>query len=107
MKSMPISYILGAWVESRFMSVHIEQLGPHWNDFHEILYLKIFKKCAAKIQLPLKSDENKTGCWRPVYIYGNISAELFFKTGNVFHKNCREKNSFMFNNILTHSLPAI
>jgi len=37
------------------MSVHMEQLGPRWTDFHEILYLKIFQKYADKIQLPLKS----------------------------------------------------
>jgi len=34
------------------------QLGSHWTDFHEIGYVRIFRKCAVKIQVPLKSDNN-------------------------------------------------
>ena len=29
----------------------VEHLGYHWTDFHEILYLNIFQKCAEKIQV--------------------------------------------------------
>ena len=35
-------------------SVHMEQLGSHWADFHEILYLRIFRKSRQKIQASLK-----------------------------------------------------
>jgi hypothetical protein len=35
------------------MSVRMEQIGPHSMDFHEILYLKIFRKSAEKIQVLL------------------------------------------------------
>jgi hypothetical protein len=38
--------------------VRMEQLGSHWTDFHEILYLNIFRKSAEKIQVSLKSDKN-------------------------------------------------
>jgi hypothetical protein len=31
----------------------MEQLGSHWNDFHEILYLIIFGKPLKKIQVSL------------------------------------------------------
>jgi len=31
-------------------SVHVEQLGSHWADFHKILYLNIFQKSVGKIQ---------------------------------------------------------
>jgi len=37
----------------------MEQLGSHQTDFHEILYLGIFKKSVEKIQASLKSDKNK------------------------------------------------
>jgi hypothetical protein len=37
----------------------MEQLGCHWADFHEILYLIIFRKYVEKIQVSLKSDKNK------------------------------------------------
>ena len=40
-------------------SIRMDQLGPNWMDFHEILYLNIFRKTVEKIQVPLKSDKNK------------------------------------------------
>ena len=36
----------------------MKQLGPHWTDFHEIWYLKIFRKSVGKIQVCLKSGKN-------------------------------------------------
>jgi hypothetical protein len=36
----------------------MEQLGPHWTDFHENRYLSIFKKSVEKIQDSLKHDKN-------------------------------------------------
>jgi hypothetical protein len=41
-------------------SVLMEQLVSNWTDFHEIWYLKIFrkKKNAEKIQVSLKSVKN-------------------------------------------------
>ena len=39
-------------------SVRMEQLGSHWTDFHEILYLDILGKTVEKIQVSLKPDKN-------------------------------------------------
>jgi hypothetical protein len=39
-------------------SVGIEQLGWHWANFHENLYMSIFLKYVEKIQVSLKSDKN-------------------------------------------------
>jgi len=36
----------------------MEQLSSQWMDFHEILYLNIFRKPVYKIQVSLKSDKN-------------------------------------------------
>jgi hypothetical protein len=36
----------------------MEQLGYHWTDFHEMLYLRIFRKSVEKIQVSLKSNNN-------------------------------------------------
>jgi hypothetical protein len=41
------------------LSVRMEQLGSHWKNFHEILYLSIFRKSVMKNQVSLKSDKNK------------------------------------------------
>jgi hypothetical protein len=38
-------------------SVHVEQLGSHWTDFHKSL--SIFGKSMGKIQISLKCDKNK------------------------------------------------
>jgi hypothetical protein len=34
--------------------VRMEQLGSHWTDFNEILYLRIFRKSTRKIEILLK-----------------------------------------------------
>jgi len=36
---------------SLFLFIRMEQLGSHWTDFHEIWCLRIFRKCAEKIQV--------------------------------------------------------
>jgi hypothetical protein len=75
---------LGAFAKLRkatirfVMSVHpsvlMEQLGSHWKDFHEILYLRIFRKSVEKIQVSIKSHKNSLYfTWRPIYIFYQIS----------------------------------
>jgi len=55
-------------------SVRTEQLGFYWRDFHDNLYLSIFRKTGEKIQILLKSDK-KNGYfkWRPLDIFDQIS----------------------------------
>jgi hypothetical protein len=54
-------------------SVDVEQLGSHWTDFHEILYLSIFQNSVKKIYVSLKTDKkNEYFIWRRKYIYDNI-----------------------------------
>jgi len=43
---------------SVYKSIHMEKLGSQWTDFHEILYLNIFRKYVEEIQAPLKADKN-------------------------------------------------
>jgi len=51
----------------------MEQLASQWTDFHEILYLSIFRKFVEKIQVSLKSDKNNEYfTWRPIYIFDHI-----------------------------------
>jgi hypothetical protein len=40
------------------LSVRMEQLGTHWTDFGEILYLSLIRKPVEKVQVLLKSDKN-------------------------------------------------
>jgi len=50
-------------------SVRMEQLGSNCMDFHEILYLNIFRKPLEKNQFTLKPDKNNGYfTWRPMHI---------------------------------------
>jgi hypothetical protein len=51
-----------SFVMSVHLSVCMEQLGSHWLNFHEILYLRIFQNSDERIQVLLKSDKNN-GCF--------------------------------------------
>ena len=47
-----------SFVMSVRLSGRTEQLGSQWKDFHEIWYLRVFRKSVAQIQVLLKSDKN-------------------------------------------------
>jgi hypothetical protein len=45
----------------------------NWMDFHESLYLSIFRKSVKKIQVSFKCDKNNGYfTWRPIYIFDHI-----------------------------------
>ena len=49
-------------------------------DFHEIWYLRIFRKSVAKIQVSLKSDKNNGYfTWRPICIFWSYLAQFFLE----------------------------
>ena len=57
----------------------MEQLGSHWKDFHEILYMLISRKYTEEIQVSFKSDKhNECFTWRTVYIYDGIIMNYFY-----------------------------
>jgi hypothetical protein len=47
-----------SFVVSLCPRVRKEHFGSDWADFHEIRYLRIFRKSVEKIQVSLKSDKN-------------------------------------------------
>jgi len=80
----------------------MEQLGSHWTDFHEIWYLRIFRKSVKKIQFSLKSDENNGYFTRiPTHIL-ILSHSVFLRMRNVSDKVCRENQNthFVFSKFL-------
>jgi hypothetical protein len=81
-------------------SVYKEQLGCHWTDLHEILYLCIFrgKKTVEKFQVSLKSDNNNGYfAWR--HIFKSHSTHFFLEL-EMFQIKVMEK-------IRTHILCSI
>jgi hypothetical protein len=76
-----------------------EELGSHWTDFHEIWYLRIFRKCIKKIQVSLTSDKNSGYfTWRLIYVCDHIS--YFFLEWEMFQTKVVDK-------IKTHILCSI
>ena len=68
----------------------MEQFGFHWTDFHEILFLSIFRKSVKKIQVSLKADKNNgyfTGEDQFTFIIISPSFPLGMR--NVSDTNCR------------------
>jgi virulence-associated protein VapD len=76
-------------------SVRMEQFGSHWTDFHEILYLSIFRKSTRTIQVSLKSDNNGYFALWPIYIYDHTRS-IILRIRNVSVKICRESQNTYF-----------
>jgi len=84
-------------------SVRMEQLDSHGTDFHEILYLIIFRKYVEKIQLSLHSNKNDGHfTCRPTYMF-IVSRSVLLRIKNVLDKICTENKStyFMFNHFFS------
>ena len=65
------------------LSVRMD-LGSHWTYFHDIWYLRIFRKCVEKIQILLKSDNNNGySTWRPTYTCLIISRSILLRIKSV------------------------
>ena len=60
-------------------SAHVEQLGSHWADLHEIWYLSVFFfKSVEKILVSLKVDKNYGYFNRtPIHILDHMSLSIY------------------------------
>ena len=74
----------------------MEHLGSHWTEFHEILYLRIFRKSVEKIQVSLKSDKNKGTLHEDQYTFFIISCSFRIRMRNVSDRSCRENQNTHF-----------
>jgi hypothetical protein len=81
-------------------SVRKEKLCSHWTYFHELWYLRIFRKSVEKIQVSLNSDKNNWYfTWRPIFIF--LSSRSFLsRMRNSSDKSCRgnQNTHFVSNN---------
>ena len=115
-KIMKDNYLLSART-----SVHMEQLGYQWTDFHEIRCLSMFRNNVAKIQVSLKSEKNNGYfTWRQIDIFDRISIsspsnEKWFlkmlRKWNIFHVQEPLLNSAVYEvrwkNIVKNGRPQI
>ena len=68
----------------------MEQDGPHWTDFHEILYLSVFRKSAEKTQAISQSDNNNGTSHADRYTFMIISRPVLLRIRNVSDKSARK-----------------
>jgi len=83
----------------------VGQLGSHCTDFHEILYLSIFRKSIDKLQILLKCDNISGTLLEDKYTFLIIPRSFLLRIGNVSDKiNRGNKNThFMFNNFFSEN----
>ena len=88
-------------------SVHMEQCGSHWMDFHEIWYWRIFRKSGKKIQVSLILDKNNGyfTWWHCTFLI--ISCSFLLRMKNILDKSCRETRDthLMFNDFFWKIVP--
>jgi hypothetical protein len=106
-KSGAVTYILGAFTKLRkatissiiyvclsvCLSFRMQQLGSHWTDFHETLYLSIFRKSVEKIQDSLIPDKNNGTLNDDLCTFITVSRWILLRVINVSDKSCRENQN--------------
>ena len=72
-----------------FLSVRpcVEQLGSHWTDFHEILYLGTFRKYTENIRDSLQFHKNTEHFTLAINIHFWPHLAEFFLKWEIFYKN--------------------
>jgi hypothetical protein len=86
-------------IVSFVLSVHMEQLGSHRTNFHEILYTWIFRKSVGKTQVSLQSDNKKGTLQEDQYTFIIICHSVILTMKYVSGKFRRENQNahFLFN----------
>jgi hypothetical protein len=73
----------------------MEQLGSHWKDFHEILYLRIIQKSLDKMQVYYNLT-GTTGTLHKDLCAFMASRRIFLGMRNYCDKSCGENHNWAF-----------
>jgi hypothetical protein len=94
-----------SFVMSVCLSVRMQQLGSHWQDFDETRHFSFFFFQSSVEEVTLKSDNNNGTLHEDVSILLTISRHILHRIRNVFNKRCRENQSthFMFSNFFSEN----
>jgi len=68
----------------------MEQLGSHWKNFREILYLNTFRSAVEKIKVSLKYDKNNGSLQEDQNAFFIIAHLILLGMRNVSDKSCRK-----------------
>jgi hypothetical protein len=78
-----------SFIMSVCSSVAMEQLHSHMTNFHELRYLRIFRKSVENIQVSSKWDKNNGFLREDQYRFLTIFRSVILIRRNVSVKNCR------------------
>jgi hypothetical protein len=98
-----ISFVMSVRPSVRLSVWNNSKLGSHWADFHEILYLSIFRRSVEKVKVLLKSDKHKCTLHEDVCTFVVVSRWILLRTINVSDRCFRENQNthFTLNNFFT------
>jgi len=88
----------------------MEQLGSHWTDFHEIRYMRIFRKSAEKFPVSLNSNNNNCTLHADRYTFYITSRSVLLTTRNVSDNKKlyrKTKSYFIFSNSFFYENRAV
>jgi hypothetical protein len=87
----------------------MERFGSHQTDFHEILYLGIFRKSVKKIEVSLNLTRIKGTLHEDQYTFYIISCSFLLIMRNASNTSCRENQNthFMVSNFFPPENRAI
>ena len=86
-------------------SVHMEQLGSHWTDFHEIWYLIFFKNLSRKFKFHYYLIRITGTLHEDQYTFMMVSRSVLLRMRSVSDRSCRgnQNTRFMFSNCFLNS----
>ena len=70
-------------LSSSCLSVCMEQLGFHWEEFHEIVYFSTFGKSVEKIKISFKPDKNRECLREEQYTFMMTDRLILIRMRNV------------------------
>jgi hypothetical protein len=75
------------------MSVRMEQLGPNWTDFNEILCMSIFKKICRENSSSIYIGQKAGPIHHGQHTFLIISSSILLVMKNVLDKRCTENQN--------------
>jgi hypothetical protein len=106
-RSFVRSFVRSSVRPSVCLSALVEQLGTHWTNYDEILYLRLSRKSVQKTKLSLEFDTNNGYfTWRFITCM-TFRRWIFLRMRNVSNKSCTDNETphFMFGNFFPKIVP--
>ena len=93
----PIAVNKYKYIMSVRPSIRMEQFGPYWADFREILYLIIFRKSVEKIKFSWKLDKKRLLYMNTnIHSLSSLSLSLNYTSNETSFRQCCGENQTIY-----------